>query len=117
MSAFFIKILLFPIFSQFWKYCVTGCDNNTTLKIWTCKSWLCLQTITFAPSPDLPNMALKAVLDKSAEYLLLSDIHRRILFILNLDTDPDDSGASCKNISEFFLPYPILSFAVVDAGK
>lgn len=96
---------------------VTGAENNSVLKIWSCQSWACMQTITFAPSPKYPTLALKAGLDQSAKYLLLSDIHRRVLFILHFDNNNDDSSIYCKKISEFFLPSPILSFGIVDAGK
>lgn len=102
---------------QFWKFVVTGAENNSVLKIWSCQSWACMQTITFAPSPKYPTLALKAGLDQSAKYLLLSDIHRRVLFILHFDNNNDDTSIYCKKISEFFLPSPILSFGIVDAGK
>eukprot|EP00090_Calanus_glacialis_P007849 TRINITY_DN16279_c0_g1_i2.p1 TRINITY_DN16279_c0_g1~~TRINITY_DN16279_c0_g1_i2.p1 ORF type:complete len:388 (-),score=164.66 TRINITY_DN16279_c0_g1_i2:87-1250(-) len=33
---------------QYWKYAVTGCSLNTELKVWSCESWTCLQTISFS---------------------------------------------------------------------
>ncbi|KAJ8729730.1 hypothetical protein PYW08_001311 [Mythimna loreyi] len=103
---------------QFWKFAVTGADNNTTIKIWSCKSWTCLQTITFTPSVATEvTLGLKAMLDTSASYLLLSDFKSRSLYVLNMARDPEDSMAYCKSISEFLLPYPVLSFCIVDAEE
>ena len=31
--------------SQFWKFAVTGCNQNQELKVWSCETWHCLQTI------------------------------------------------------------------------
>ncbi|KAJ8726036.1 hypothetical protein PYW07_000734 [Mythimna separata] len=103
---------------QFWKFAVTGADNNTTIKIWSCKSWTCLQSITFTPSVGTDvTLGLKAMLDTSASYLLLSDFKSRSLYVLNVARDPEDSMAYCKSISEFLLPYPVLSFCIVDAEE
>uniref|UniRef100_A0A2A4JUR8 Uncharacterized protein n=1 Tax=Heliothis virescens TaxID=7102 RepID=A0A2A4JUR8_HELVI len=103
---------------QFWKFAVTGAENNTTIKIWSCKSWTCLQTITFTPGVGTDmTLGLKAMLDTSASYLLLSDFKSRSLYVLNMARDPEDSMAYCKSISEFLLPYPVLSFCIVDAEE
>lgn len=102
---------------QFWRFAVTGCDNNTELKVWSCELWTCLQTIKFAPTPSTDKLPiLKAGLDLSAGYLLLSDIYNKILYILNLTKNSGKALASVTTISEFLLPYPILSFGIVDAG-
>ncbi|XP_026737919.1 enhancer of mRNA-decapping protein 4 isoform X2 [Trichoplusia ni] len=103
---------------QFWKFAVTGSENNTNIKIWSCKSWTCLQTITFTPGLGTEGtLGLKAMLDTSASYLLLSDFKSRSLYVLNMARDPEDSLAYCKSISEFLLPYPVLSFCIVDAEE
>ncbi|XP_076751007.1 enhancer of mRNA-decapping protein 4 homolog Ge-1 [Xylocopa sonorina] len=102
---------------QFWRFAITGCDNNTELKVWSCELWSCLQTITFAPAPSTGKLpVLKAGLDFSAGYLLLSDIYNKVLYILSLRKDSGEALASVSTISEFLLPYPILSFGIVDAG-
>ncbi|KAF7998396.1 hypothetical protein HCN44_009794 [Aphidius gifuensis] len=106
--------------AQFWRFSVTGCDNNSEIKIWSCEKWTCLQTINFQVSP-LSNIepVLKAGLDLAAGYLLLSDISNKALYILSLSkdiADGSDSIAYVSTISEFRLPYPILSFGIVDAG-
>ncbi|KAG6802398.1 enhancer of mRNA-decapping protein 4 [Apis mellifera caucasica] len=102
---------------QFWRFAITGCDNNTELKVWSCEVWSCLQTIKFAPTPSTGKLpVLKAGLDLSAGYLLLSDIYNKVLYILSLIKDNGDTLTSVSTISEFLLPYPILSFGIVDAG-
>ncbi|XP_063618137.1 enhancer of mRNA-decapping protein 4 [Cydia splendana] len=103
---------------QFWKFAVTGAENNTVIKIWSCKSWNCLQTITFTPTLGAePSLGLKAMLDASANYLLLSDFKTRSLYVLNMARDRDDTMAYCKSISEFLLSYPVLSFYIFDAEE
>ncbi|XP_073941302.1 enhancer of mRNA-decapping protein 4 homolog Ge-1 [Choristoneura fumiferana] len=104
---------------QFWKFAMTGAENNTIIKIWSCKSWNCLQTITFTPGLGAEPTAfgLKAMLDASANYLLLSDFKTRSLYVLNMARDKDDTMAYCKSISEFLLPYPVLSFYIFDAEE
>lgn len=95
---------------------MTGCDNNSELKLWSCERWSCLQTIKFAPTPSTGKMpVLKAGLDLSAEYLLLSDIYNKVLYILSLSKDAGEAYIS--TVSEFLLPYPILSFGIIDAGQ
>ena len=69
--------------AQFWKYAVTGCDLNSELKIWSCETWSCLQTVRVRPS-DGGDLAFKAALDKSAKFLLLSDIHRKNVYVLQI---------------------------------
>ncbi|XP_076633941.1 enhancer of mRNA-decapping protein 4 homolog Ge-1 isoform X1 [Colletes latitarsis] len=102
---------------QFWRFAITGCNNNTELKVWSCELWTCLQTIKFAPTPSTGKLPiLKAGLDLSAGYLLLSDIYDKVLYILSLTKDSGEALASVTTISEFLLPYPILSFGIVDAG-
>lgn len=78
--------------------------------------WTCLQTIKFAPNPSAGKMpVLKAGLDLSAGYLFLSDIYNKILYILSLSKDKGEALACISTVSEFLLPYPILSFGIVDA--
>jgi enhancer of mRNA-decapping protein 4 len=60
---------------------------------------------------------LKARLDLAAGYLLLSDIYNKILYILSITKDSEEAVAFINTVSEFPLPYPILSFAIVDAGQ
>lgn len=63
------------------------------------------------------NLTLKACLDKSAQYLILSDIYNRILYIMQIIKTEDESQAFIKSVSEFLLPCSVLSFDVVETGK
>ena len=76
---------------QFWKFALTGSSQNTEFKLWSCENWTCLQTVLIKPvsTQDGKPMALKAVLDLSAQYLLLSDIHRKIVYVLKLEIKDD----------------------------
>ncbi|XP_031786817.1 enhancer of mRNA-decapping protein 4 [Nasonia vitripennis] len=104
--------------AQFWRFAVTGCDNNSELKVWSCELWTCLQTIKFSPMPNTQKTpVLKARLDLAASYLLLSDIYNKVLYILSISKDSEEAVACITTVSEFLLPYPILSFAIVDAGQ
>ena len=111
-------LCLFLYSAQFWRFAITGCDNNSELKVWSCELWNCLQTIKFAPMPSTQKApVLKARLDLAAGYLLLSDIYNKVLYILSITKDSDEAVACINTVSEFLLPYPILSFAIVDAGQ
>lgn len=101
--------------TQFWKFAITGANDNSELKLWSCESWTCLQTIHFVPR-STEEIKLKACLDLASRYLLLSDIKRRVLYILQIHKDSEDKYVVVQSISEFPLPYPILSFGIVDAG-
>lgn len=77
-----------------------------------------MQTIKFSPRPSTaPLPTLKAGLDLSAGYLLLSDIYNKVLYVLNVTKDKGEAVAGINTISEFLLPSPMLSFAIVDAGQ
>ncbi|XP_054281595.1 enhancer of mRNA-decapping protein 4 [Macrosteles quadrilineatus] len=99
---------------QFWKFAITGANNNSELKVWSCESWTCLQTLAFQVSPDT-QLKLNAGLDLTSGFLVLSDFHHKILYVLQLYTNSETSAAIIS-ISEFLLPYTILSFGIVDAG-
>ncbi|KAK3914051.1 Enhancer of mRNA-decapping protein 4 [Frankliniella fusca] len=98
------------------QYVLTGSENNSELKIWSCETWSCLQTISFASkqTSTVPSsISLKAGIDLSADFIMLSDINNRVLYVLQLQKD---SIARVCAVSEFLLPNPILSFGIVDAG-
>ena len=68
---------------QFWKYAVTGASNNTELKVWSCESWKCHQKINFISTESPPaKLTIKATIDPSSSYLILSDITRKVSFLL-----------------------------------
>lgn len=64
-----------------WKWALTSAENNTELKLWSCENWECHQTIRFQ-SPDSNSIYQKMSLDLSASFLLLTDIHRKVIPIL-----------------------------------
>ncbi|XP_077424609.1 enhancer of mRNA-decapping protein 4 isoform X2 [Vanacampus margaritifer] len=103
----------------FWRFLITGADQNQELKMWCTVSWTCLQTIRFSPDPE--NMAvlpsLKASLDLSAEYLILSDVQRKVLYVMELRQDLETGKASFTAVSEFLLTHPVLSFGVQDVAQ
>lgn len=99
----------------FWRFLITGADQNQELKMWCTVSWTCLQTISFTPDPFnavLPS--LKASLDLSAEYLILTDVQRKVLYVMELQQDMEKGKASFTAVSEFLLTHPVLSFGVRD---
>ena len=73
---------------QFWKFALTGSSNNTEIKLWSCEHWTCLQTVQIKPN-DGKRTELKAELDLTAQYLLLSDIHRKNVYVLQLEISND----------------------------
>ncbi|XP_014208396.1 enhancer of mRNA-decapping protein 4 [Copidosoma floridanum] len=104
--------------TQFWRFAVTGCNNNTVIKLWSCESWTCLQTINFAPHPLTGKMpVLKAGLDLAASYLFLSDIYNKVLYIFSILKDSEDAVACLNTVSEFLLPSSFMSFSIVEAGQ
>uniref|UniRef100_A0A3Q4BVN6 Enhancer of mRNA-decapping protein 4 n=1 Tax=Mola mola TaxID=94237 RepID=A0A3Q4BVN6_MOLML len=102
----------------FWRFLITGADQNQELKMWCTVSWTCLQTIRF--SADLFNSSvlpsLKASLDLSAEYLILTDVQRKVLYVMELRQDLDKGKATFTAVSEFLLTHPVLSFGVRDVA-
>ncbi|CAG7673158.1 unnamed protein product [Allacma fusca] len=98
--------------SQYWKYMLTAVENMSEIKLWTCKTWQCLQHIKFvAPSPT----QLRMDMDVTAHYLVMGDVHRKVMFILHLSHD--DESARFDWASEFSLPNSMLSFNVNSARE
>ncbi|XP_041046854.1 enhancer of mRNA-decapping protein 4 isoform X3 [Carcharodon carcharias] len=103
----------------FWRFLITGADQNRELKMWCTVSWTCLQTIRFMPDPFNTNIrpSLKASLDLSAEYLILSDVQRKVLYVMELHQNQDEGKAHFVSISEFLLTHPVLSFGIQDVSR
>ncbi|XP_075557237.1 enhancer of mRNA-decapping protein 4 homolog Ge-1 isoform X3 [Dermacentor variabilis] len=102
--------------TQFWKYALTGTDSNTELKIWSCETWACLQTIRFIVSPGdmAPLPALKVEMDPTSCYLVLSDIHRKVMYVGQVQ---QDTKAELVTLALFPVVLPVLSFTVVEAVR
>ncbi|KAM9854979.1 enhancer of mRNA-decapping protein 4 [Aulostomus maculatus] len=103
----------------FWRFLITGADQNQELKMWCTVSWTCLQTIRFSPDPFNSSVlpSLKASLDLSAEYLILTDVQRKVLYVMELRQDLENGKASFTAVSEFLLTHPVLSFGVRDVTQ
>lgn len=82
VGIFEINFSFMPFSVQFWKFAVTGACNNTEIKTWSCEDWICNQEISFQTPPDskleTSTLCLKAAIDPSSRYLILSDIYRRV---------------------------------------
>ena len=101
--------------TRFWKFVVTGADYNSELKVWCSSTWTCLQTIRFQrPGEDSRALVMKAVIDPTAQYLILSDINCRLVYVLNILLTEDK--AEVVTVSEFASPSPILTLSCLSAG-
>ena len=101
--------------TRFWKFVITGCSFNSELKVWCSSSWTCLQTIKFQrPQGSGTGIKLKAVLDPTATFLILSDIDAMLLYVLNIHQNED--RAQVVSVGEFASPASILSLSCVSAG-
>ncbi|PVD21395.1 hypothetical protein C0Q70_19568 [Pomacea canaliculata] len=104
--------------AQFWKYAVTGANKNQELKVWSCESWNCLQTIRFLVPPDAPQTMepmLKACVDSSSHYLVLSDKVHMVLYVLQVHQDSLATTAHISSVAEFPLTQPCLSLSILEA--
>ncbi|KAK7160200.1 hypothetical protein R3I93_007983 [Phoxinus phoxinus] len=103
----------------FWRFLITGADQNQELKMWCTVSWTCLQTIRFSPDPFNSSVlpSLKASLDLSAEFLILSDVQRKVLYVMELLQNQEKGCANFTAVSEFLLTYPVLSFGIQDVAR
>ncbi|CAH0772489.1 unnamed protein product [Bemisia tabaci] len=101
---------------QFWKFVITGAENNSELKVWSCETWTCLQTINFVSSTN-SKLQLKASVDLAANYLVLSDIQLKVLYVFEIFMNCKKTTTFLISVSEFTVPTAVLSFDIVDAGK
>ncbi|XP_073432457.1 enhancer of mRNA-decapping protein 4 isoform X2 [Dendrobates tinctorius] len=103
----------------FWRFLITGADQNREIKMWCTVSWTCLQTIRFSPDPFNSSVlpGLKASLDLSAEFMILTDVHRKVLYVIELYQNQENGSASFTSISEFLLTHPVLSFGIQDVSR
>ncbi|XP_077312780.1 enhancer of mRNA-decapping protein 4 isoform X1 [Lithobates pipiens] len=103
----------------FWRFLITGADQNRELKMWCTVSWTCLQTVCFSPDPYSSSVlpGLKVSLDLSAEFLILTDVQRKVLYVMELQQNQDDGRAAFTSISEFLLTHPVLSFGIQDVCR
>jgi enhancer of mRNA-decapping protein 4 len=55
--------------------------------------------------------------DLSASHLVLSDIKRKVVYVIHIQQDLESGLALMTSISEFILTQPLLSFAVANVEK
>lgn len=94
----------------FWCHVVVGGAFNRELKLFRCDKWDCIQTVSFQ-SPVTPCL-LSAHIDQSARYLIMSDIRRKALYVLELDSIDNDKTKLFKSVQEFVLTQSLLSFDI-----
>ena len=97
---------------SFWRFFVTGADFNREIKLWCASTWKLLQTITFERDPQ-PMM--KAAMDPTGRYVVLTDVMREIMYILTLKKhqNKDKSGYAAFFVcTEYKLSSPVLSFSI-----
>lgn len=116
---------------SYWKYAITCADDNKELKVWYCSEWECLQKLTLRTHDD-SNVKFIAEIDRTASYLVLSNIETKVFYVLQICTpeilesssETEENGNQklsgkkrilIKNISEFPLSSSILSFSIIDA--
>ena len=102
----------------FWRFLLTGANQNRQLKIWCTVKWDCLQTISFVPGPNpiinlnyqLPAMKLSA--DQSGNYILLTDIHRRVVYCLECYSNFEEEKCLIRSANVCLIDQPVLSFHI-----
>ncbi|XP_063903240.1 enhancer of mRNA-decapping protein 4 [Zophobas morio] len=116
-SIIFVDNLL-ECSSQCWKFTITGANHNSELKLWSCETWTCLQTIQFKPDPSsiIQSVYLKMCIDYSGQYLLMSDLNNKVLYVLQLKRNDEAQQISVTMISQFLLPTAFLSFHITEAS-
>ncbi|CAF0952223.1 unnamed protein product [Rotaria sp. Silwood1] len=113
--------------TQLWRYAISGCDQNRELKVWSCTNWSCLQIIRFqysfidsvfhsSSSSQMP--ILKASIDLTSRFLVLSDINRNSMYVLTIYQDAENNRAHFSSINAFnSITSPSLSFAITAADQ
>ncbi|XP_045470559.1 enhancer of mRNA-decapping protein 4 [Harmonia axyridis] len=114
---FIDNVLEYSSDSRFWKFAITGANHNSELKLWSCESWTCLQTIHFQNDPHslLSNLFFKIGIDHSGQYVVMSDINNRILYVMQIQRSDAEKLVAVKSISQFLLPATFLSFHITKA--
>ncbi|KAK4023828.1 hypothetical protein OUZ56_009226 [Daphnia magna] len=116
-----------------WKWAVTSAENNTEFKLWSCELWKCHQTIRFKSDDNTP-IVQKMTLDLSASYLVISDIHRKALYVMHIEQEQDEKHAlsddgvddslkteaptvsKVSSITQLLLPFSAISVAIREAS-
>lgn len=118
-SFFFLDNLASPSQDAYWKYAITLADDNKELKAWFCSKWECIQTLNIQ-THNGADVKFIAEMDRTASYIVLSNIETKVFYVLQIATNCDQDIATKKKtliefITEFPLSSSILSFTIVDA--
>lgn len=114
---FIDNILEYSSDSRFWKFAITGANFNSELKLWSCETWTCLQSIHFKndPASVIPHLLFKISIDHSGQYVVMSDINNKILYVLQIKRRDAEKLVAVASISQFLLPAPFLSYHITKA--
>ncbi|CAH1183660.1 unnamed protein product [Phaedon cochleariae] len=105
--------------SECWKFTITGANNNSEIKLWSCESWTCLQTIHFKPNPSslISGVYLNVAIDYTGQYLVISNVNDRVIYVLQLNRNDKEQIVHVTTLAQFLLPAPFLSFHILEAGR
>ncbi|KAJ8960755.1 hypothetical protein NQ318_020048 [Aromia moschata] len=103
--------------SECWKFTITGANNNSEIKLWSCESWTCLQTVRFKVDPGslVTGLYLNISIDYSGQYLVVSDINNRVLYVMQMRRNDKEQMVHVTTLTQFLLPAPFLSFHILEA--
>lgn len=98
---------------------ITGANNNSEIKLWSCESWACLQTIHFKVNATIPitSLFMNVSIDFSGQYLVISDINNRVLYVMQLKRNDKEQVVQVISLAQFLLPAPFLSFHILEASN
>jgi enhancer of mRNA-decapping protein 4 len=100
--------------SQYWKYLVTAADGCSEFKLFSCRSWKCMQTLRFYTPGSLPSQ-WKVEVSTSGRYIMTTNIHNKAMYLLHVECS--DTAAQFGWIREFSMPWNIIGFNISSAGK
>ncbi|XP_012157924.1 enhancer of mRNA-decapping protein 4 homolog [Ceratitis capitata] len=84
-SFFFLDNLTKNVSETYWKYAITGAENNTEFKVWDCSTWECLQSISITTASEEKKVPrFIAEIDRTSSYLVISSLDTRICYIMQI---------------------------------
>ncbi|CAG9768722.1 unnamed protein product [Ceutorhynchus assimilis] len=104
--------------SHCWKFAITGANYNTEIKLWSCETWTCMQTINFLPNPNsvTPDLYLNICSDNRGNYLIVSDVNNRGIYTIELHKNEKEQLVNASQLAHFLVPAPFLSYVPLEAG-
>ncbi|KAL9922946.1 enhancer of mRNA-decapping protein 4 homolog isoform X1 [Glossina fuscipes] len=83
-SFFFLDNLTKNNTDTYWKYAITGAENNTEFKVWDCGTWNCLQTVNIMAANEEKSLRFIAEIDRTSSYLVISSLETRICYVMQI---------------------------------